>query len=395
DYVPFTVRPPHHRATAEIGLLLPTFTYLAYGNERLLETSEPLREGAVFDALKADPRDAEWRQHPEFGLSLYDTHADGSGCCYATALRPILNMRPDYRLWATGAPRFLGGDLYMTDWLREKGFAADVFTDHDLHFDGEALLRRYRVVITGGHPEYWSGQMLDAMQAYLDGGGRVMYLGGNGFYWVASLDRTNPAIIEVRRGNAATRVWESLPGEAYHSTTGELGGIWRHRGKLPNELVGMGYASLGYSYPSPGYARNPAASGPIVEMVFEGVDEDPFGEYGLVLGGAAGDEIDRVDPRRGSPDHTILLASSTGYGDDYMLTHEEVMITTAGLGGSENPGVRSDVAFMETANGGAVFSAGAISWRGSLSHSGYDNGVSRITENVLRAFLTTEEWPSS
>ncbi len=42
-----------------------------------------------------------------------------------------------------------------------------------------------------------------------------------------------------------------------------------------------------------------------------------------------------------------------------------------------------------------MFSAGAISWRGSLSHNGYDNGVSRITENVLRAFLTTEEWPSS
>ena len=25
--------------------------------------------------------------------------------------------------------------------------------------------------------------MLDALQAYLDRGGRLMYLGGNGFYW--------------------------------------------------------------------------------------------------------------------------------------------------------------------------------------------------------------------
>jgi N,N-dimethylformamidase len=38
-------------------------------------------------------------------------------------------------------------------------------------------------------------------------------------------------------------------------------------------------------------------------------------------------------------------------------------------------------------NGGAVFSSGAISWCGSLSHNGYDNNVSRITENVLRKFL--------
>ena len=39
--------------------------------------------------------------------------------------------------------------------------------------------------------------------------------------------------------------------------------------------------------------------------------------------------------------------------------------------------------YFETANGGAVFSAGAIAWCGGLSHNGYDNNVSRITDNVL------------
>jgi N,N-dimethylformamidase len=43
--------------------------------------------------------------------------------------------------------------------------------------------------------------------------------------------------------------------------------------------------------------------------------------------------------------------------------------------------------FYETPQGGAVFSTGAISWCGSLSHNAYDNNVSRITENVLRRFL--------
>ena len=50
--------------------------------------------------------------------------------------------------------------------------------------------------------------------------------------------------------------------------------------------------------------------------------------------------------------------------------------------------VRADLAYLEYPNGGAVFSAGAICWRGALSWNGYDNNVSRITENVLRAFAS-------
>jgi N,N-dimethylformamidase len=51
-----------------------------------------------------------------------------------------------------------------------------------------------------------------------------------------------------------------------------------------------------------------------------------------------------------------------------------------------SPFVRGDVVFFELAHGGAVFSASSIAWCGSLSHDGYDNAVSRITENVLRRF---------
>ena len=48
---------------------------------------------------------------------------------------------------------------------------------------------------------------------------------------------------------------------------------------------------------------------------------------------------------------------------------------------------RQDLVFFETPNGGAVFSTGSIAWAGSLAHNGYDNNVSRLTENVLRRFL--------
>jgi N,N-dimethylformamidase len=47
---------------------------------------------------------------------------------------------------------------------------------------------------------------------------------------------------------------------------------------------------------------------------------------------------------------------------------------------------RADLAYLEYPNGGAVFSAGAICWRASLSALDYGNTVSRVTENVLRRF---------
>ena len=44
------------------------------------------------------------------------------------------------------------------------------------------------------------------------------------------------------------------------------------------------------------------------------------------------------------------------------------------------------MAYLEYPNGGAVFSVGSISYCSTLSQNGYDNDISRITENVLRGF---------
>src|SRR5581483_1898971 len=113
-----------------------------------------------------------------------------------------------------------------------------------------------------------------------------------------------------------------------------------------------------------------------------------IGDFGLVMGGASGDEIDRLDYALGSPPHTLLLASSTGHSDYYQFVIEDRRSTLPGQGGTTNPLVRSDMTFFETAHGGAVFSVGSINWCGSLSHNGYDNNVSRLTRNVLNRFMT-------
>lgn len=391
DYIPFVIRPT--RGAASEGMhrppilyLLPTMTYMAYGNDRA-ESSDEIQSGAG-DQRSRDPYDDYLAEHPEFAMSIYDRHSDDSGCCYSSRLRPIANMRPQYRYWLVNAPRHFSADLYLIDWLETKGLAYDVVTDEDLHHEGRDLVAQYRVVVTGTHPEYWTAAMLKAVEQYLAEGGRLMYLGGNGFYWVTSVDPKRPHVIEVRRGNAGSRAWNSAPGECYHSTSGELGGLWLHRGKAPNQLVGIGFTSMGWDKDVPGYVRQPGSFDPRAAFIFEGVPEDEvIGNFGLVMGGAAGDELDRFDPSLGSPSHALVLASSTGHSRYFQPVIEDFLQISASLAKIGETKIHADMVYFETSNGGAVFSVGSICWCGSLSHNHYDNNVSRITENVLRKFM--------
>ncbi len=112
-----------------------------------------------------------------------------------------------------------------------------------------------------------------------------------------------------------------------------------------------------------------------------------IGDFGLLLGGAAGNEVDRADASRGTPAETIVLATSKGHGDAYQLAVEDLSFTAPGQGGTEQPLVRSDVVIVPYAGGGMVFSVGSITWLGSLAFHGYDNDVARLTHNVLKRFL--------
>ena len=383
DYIPFIVRPPRGTANASALYLMPTMTYVAYANDRMDAAHEHL-VGLPEEQIKWDPLDIYLRERPEFAMSFYDRHTDGSGCCYSSSLRPIVNLRPKYRHLLSGSTRLLGEDLYLIDWLEEKGLAYDVATDHDLHDEGQELLANYNVILTGTHPEYWTTPMLTALEGYLAGGGRLMYLGGNGFFWVTSVDAERPHIAEVRRGMSGTRAWNSAAGECYHSTTGELGGLWRHRGKAPNRLTGIGFTAQGWGDPAPGYTRKAGSFDQRAAFIFDGIGADEtIGDFGLAFGGAAGDEIDRIDYGLGTPQHTIVLASSGPHGPSILPVIEDYLQVNAELMGDPGATVRADMVYFETPNNGAVFSVGSICWCGSLSHNGYDNNVSRVTENVL------------
>lgn len=387
DYIPFVARPKVGAPGGPALVLMPTMTYLAYANYRAADHPSTDENGKPRGPAR-DPRDVYLAEHPEFGGSIYDRHSDGSGICYSSRLRPIMNMRPKYRWGLVGGPRHFAADLYLIDWLEAKGFAYDVATDEDLHFDGLALLGQYKVLLTGTHPEYWTTPMREALETYLGQGGRLMYLGGNGFYWVTSVDPERPHMVEVRRNIAGTRAWESAPGEWHHSTTGEYGGLWRYRGKAPQTLVGVGFTAQGWDGRAPGFTRQPGSFDERAKFIFEGIgDDEVIGDFGLVLGGAAGDELDRVDYSLGTPYHTLVLGRSSGHVRTILPVIENFNAITNNVLFEDTGTVYADMAYLETPNGGAVFAGSAITWCGSLSHNGYDNNVSRVTENVLRRFI--------
>jgi N,N-dimethylformamidase len=123
--------------------------------------------------------------------------------------------------------------------------------------------------------------------------------------------------------------------------------------------------------------------------VFDGVSGEVFGDgQSLTLNfGAAGVEVDKADPDLGTPAHAVVLASSVGFSDSYQRVIEETLLNTPWSGGLTNPAVRSDIVLLECPRGGRVFSVGSIGWTATLSGDEDQSDTSRITLNVLRAFL--------
>lgn len=398
DYIPLFIRPPVGQPTSRIAFLVPTYSYLAYGSEHITwrNPGAPV-EHNCYDYLQKQ----DYYVLQQELLSLYDHHRDGTGNCYASRLRPIvINFRPKYFSPLTLSPHQFNADLHLVDWLETKEFGFDVITDEDLHRDGQAVVAPYSVVLTGSHHEYWTASMLDAMEAYLSDGGRLMYLSGNGMYWPVGVDQERPHIIEVRRGQNGTGTWRSAPGENHLSTTGEPGGLWRDRGRAPQRLVGIGMAAAGYDQGG-WYERTPASFDPRVRFIFEGIAQDAkIGQHGLgvggpdAAGGAVGLEVDRADIDLGTPPHALVVATSKGLSSSYQRAVEEVETTDDKQGAPDCPFVRADMVFFETPKGGAVFSTGSITWCAALSADDYESAVSRITNNVLVAFAAEGPLPT-
>ena len=400
DWLPLYILPARDARKNRVAFLASTFTYQAYANHA---------RGNADAAYKA--RTADWGGYhsnpddfPIYGRSTYNKHADGSGHSISSRARPVLTMRPAFMTFnepvSGGRPRantppgsglrHYPADTHILAWLTAKNIAFDVITDEDLDDEGLDLLRPYAAVMTGSHPEYHTPGTLDALRSYTHSGGKLLYLGGNGFYWRVARVPELPHIIELRRAEGGIRAWAAEPGEYYHQLDGGYGGLWRRNRRPPQMLAGVGFSGQGL-FEGTHYRRLPASHDPTFAWMFQGIDGDIIGDYGLSGGGAAGFELDRADFALGTPANTQILARSEDPPHSFVTVPEELLSHIATITGERpNELKRGEIIYFDTPSGGAVFAVGSITFCGSLwhpDHRDFTGPVSQLLENVLRRFL--------
>jgi N,N-dimethylformamidase len=370
--LPFVVAPGPSDRRHHALMLAPTYTWQAYANL-----------GRDIDA---------WP-----GPSLYALHRDGSAVFTCSRRKPTTTFAPGAYLEVDGGDGFaapdavpsqdlrpthlLMADLYVHYWLETTGVPFAVATDEQLHAEGADLLDGVNVVVLSAHPEYWTGSMLDTLAAYLERGGNLVYLGGNGLYWVTSVHPAKPHLIEVRReGGSQTAAADA--GEAGHAFERVRGGPWRANGRPPNTLLGVGFTAFGWDR-AIGYRRTPLSYEDRYRWVFDGVGEESIGGEGLVMGGAAAIELDRADPAEGSAAEVAVLASAVPDSPGFFRAFEH------GPGRAPDPLVRCDLTLWELPSGGRVFALGSIAAAGCLPVRGGDNALAKVCTNVLRSFAGT------
>ncbi|MCX5613359.1 hypothetical protein OHB39_38490 [Streptomyces sp. NBC_00047] len=251
----------------------------------------------------------------------------------------------------------LRGELWAWSWLRDAGFDVDVHTDVDLHA-GINELFDYPVVILANHPEYLSLQAMDTLTAYLDGGGSLLYLGGNGLY--DAVDISSDFRTLTTHGTAGTG----------------RNNLFRQLGRPESALLGVAFPWD----PVGGDVGNNANSRVEYRVVdaqhrfFDGTgvaDNDKIGAEGwtiiegsgsLAFGGASGWECDRSD--------------TPGPDGDPMPVPAGLEMLAVGT----NPPPAADMVTYRHPGGGLVFSVGSMSFVGSLM---VDPVLQKLMLNVL------------
>jgi hypothetical protein len=327
---PWIVMPARPRAA--IAVLTSNLTWNAYnafgGRSNYVNQRELLPEPTVYSRLDLEryTRPMTW-PFEDFAAPLSFDRPEPA------ATIPVCDHITDPvegRLACAFAP----GEWRLLGWMEREGFAYDLYSETELHFD-RVPLDQYKVLVLNTHNEYASKEMYHRIKRWVqERGGRLLYLGGCGY--LCELEFLDEHTVRCRQ-------------EERHDL----------RGEPSARLLGVAYSHAGYRSGAPYKVLNAA------HWVFEGTglnNSDLFGltsVNGRTPGGASGLELDKISPD--SPKNLVHLAKGMNPGDS-----------------------GADLAYHETPSGGAVFAAGSLNWPLACP---VDEGVSRVTANVLRRFL--------
>ncbi|THD84719.1 hypothetical protein E7811_03020 [Aliigemmobacter aestuarii] len=287
-------------------------------------------------------------------------------------------------------------------WCEAEGIRLDIATQHDLHAWPEVLAPYSRALIVG-HDEYWTWEMRDHLEDWVDAGGELARFGGN-FFWQTRLsdDLTVQTCFKTRA---------EAEDPAMTEKSSRLTCYWDHPQVNRPATATMGLTGSAGVYA--GWSRC-AAHGSGGFTIWRpdhwSVADTGLG-YGDVLGAASrifGYEVDGIDytmthglphPAAGAGlqgDLTIVglspattLAHSTGPEDADAfigtLDAEEVAQFVHGKVTPETIGLasRGNGVMAEYRRGkGAVFNAGSCEWVAGLIAR--DGPVEQVTRRILR-----------
>jgi hypothetical protein len=255
----------------------------------------------------------------------------------------VHTQRPNPAATPAGSDGHLANaEKHVLKWLEQNAIPYDLYADSDLH-DEPCLLRQYSTLLINTHSEYWSAPMYSGLENFMNGGGNLAYLSGNGLFWKAAVGAGQ---LEVRYDYSR------------HTLVDEAGGRWRDYSRPEANMLGVHFTRAGYkSNYKPYKVISPR------HWVFDGTavaKGDLIGKYGLNTGGASGWELDKIDPAH-RPHGLVHLARGTnGWGRG------------------------ADMVYFTHPGGGGVFSVGSITFGGSLA---IDPVLSKMLRNVLDRFL--------
>jgi hypothetical protein len=276
-----------------------------------------------------------------------------------------------------GRPQFSEWEQPFVAWAEQNGFILDYAANADLEARPE-ILANYRLILSVGHDEYWSGPMRDSVEKFIAAGGNAAFFSGNAVCWQTRTEDNGRAFTCWKQNYFLDPVFNTRDFRT-------LSTAWSHHlVKRPeNQLTGVGFLWGGYRGSHGQFVGEPAeytVHRP-EHWVFAGTDlrrGAVFGGKDTIVGYETdGWEIEWRDGlpfpthRDGTPEtFTVLATCPVRWHPDDCEWYER---WEKGRTGAACLGVYT--------KGGTVFTAATTDWSHGLR--GGDKTVGIITRNVL------------
>jgi hypothetical protein len=297
---------------------------------------------------------------------------------------------PDHYDAASPRQSFAHWDARFIRWLARNAYAADFCTDLDIHAD-PGLLRGHRLLVSGGHDEYWSEATRDAVEDFAARGGNLAFFGANLCWWRIHLVDGGAAMVCHQGGPRGARDhWWPSSGVARPEDS--LGGVsYRHGGWWDGARTTSGYLVQQpghWVFGGTGLARGEALGRdtwpPLVGYECDGAPlaalDAPHGPDTPDTPDAGGGARLAAHAAEGGtpPGYQVLAAAPLGPGWQELPPRE---------GQAAGEGLHAAMlGLFRKAHGGSVFSSGTTDWAQVLG-TGRDRRVEQVTRNVLDTLL--------